>query len=74
MTPEEYIEALKAVQRTLGMVKEDLDRAINKMERRLETGYESFEQDSRLACLAGRECVKLADSKILEIATDKIEY
>ena len=74
MTPEEYIERLREVQRTLDMVKDDLDRAIDKMNRRLETGYESMEQESRLAALAGREYVKLADSSLLEVGTSKIEY
>ena len=74
MTPEEYIEKLKEVQRTLDSVKEDLDRAIDKMNRRIETGYESLEQDSRLAALAGRETIKLVDNKIYEAATTKIEY
>lgn len=74
MTPEEYIEKLKEVQRTLDMVKEDLDRAIDRMQRRIETGYEHLEQDSRLAALAGREYVKLVDSTLLEVGTAKIEY
>lgn len=74
MKPEEYIEKLKEVQRTLDSVKDDLDRAIQRMEKRLETGYESMERDSRLAALAGREYVKLADSSIYEAATAKIEY
>lgn len=74
MTPEEYIEKLKEVQRTLDMIKNDLDRAIVKMQRRIETGYEHLEQESRLAALAGREYVKLADSNIYETATSKIEY
>ena len=74
MTPEEYIEKLKEVQRTLDSVKEDLDRAIDRMQRRIETGYESMERDSRLAALAGREYVKLADSSIYEAATAKIDY
>lgn len=74
MTPEEYIEKLKEVQRTLDSVKEDLDRAIDRMQRRIETGYEHLEQDSRLAALAGREYVKLVDSTLLEIGTSKIEY
>ena len=74
MTPEEYIEKLKEVQRTLDSVKEDIDRAIYKMNRRIETGYESLEQDSRLAALAGRETIKLVDNKIHEAATTKIEY
>ncbi len=74
MTPEEYIEKLKDAQRTLDSVKEDLDRAIYRMQRRIETGFESMERDSRLAALAGRECVKLADSSIYEAATAKIEY
>ena len=74
MIPEEYIEKLKEVQRTLDSVKEDLDRAIDKMQRRIETGYESMERDSRLAALAGREYVKLADRNICEATTAKIEY
>ena len=74
MTPEEYIEKLKEVQRTLDSVKEDLDRAIDRMQRRIETGYESMEQKSRLAALAGREYVKLADSTLLEVGTSKIDY
>lgn len=74
MTPEEYIENLREVQRTLDSVKDDLDRAIDRMQRRIETGYEHLEQDSRLAALAGREYVKLADSSIYEAATAKIEY
>lgn len=74
MTPEEYIEKLKEVQRTLDSVKNDLDRAIDRMQRRIETGYESMEQKSRLAALAGRETVKLVDSTLLEVGTAKIEY
>ncbi len=74
MTPEEYIEKLKEAQRTLDSVKEDLDRAIQRMEKRLETGYEYLEQGSRLAALAGREYVKLADNNIYKAATAEIEY
>ena len=100
MTPEEYIEKLKEAQRTLDSAKEDLDRAIQRMEKRLETGYEYLEQESRLdldraiqrmekrletgyeyleqesrlAALAGREYIKLADSRIFKAATTKIEY
>lgn len=74
MTPEEYIEKLKEMQRTLDDAKEDLGRAIDKMQRRIETGYESMEQDSRLAALAGREYIKLADDIIYATATAKIEY
>ena len=74
MTPEEYIEKLKEAQRTLDSVKEDLDRAIDRMQRRIETGYESMERDSRLAALAGRETVKLVESTLLEVGIAKIEY
>lgn len=74
MTPEEYIEKLKEAQHTLDSVKENLDRAIDKMQRRIETVYESMKQQSRLAALAGREYVKLADGSIYEVATAKIEY
>ena len=74
MTPEEYIEKLKEAQHTLDSAKEDLDRAIQRMEKRLETGYSHQERDSHLAALAGRETVRLADSSILEAATAEIEY
>lgn len=74
MTPDEYIENLKEVQRTLDMAKEDLERAIYKMQRRIETGYYSMEQESRLAALAGRELVKQADISIKKITTAKLEY
>lgn len=74
MTPEEYMEKLMEAQRTLNSAKDDLDRAVYKMQRRIETGYENLEKESRLAALAGREYVKLADSSIYEAATAKIEY
>lgn len=35
MTPEGYIAKLKEAQRTLDMVRNDLDRAIDKMQRRI---------------------------------------
>ena len=74
MTPEEYIEKLKDAQRILDIAKEDLDRAIDRMQRRIETGYDYMEQDSRLSALAGREYTKMADSDIYELATAKIQY
>lgn len=74
MTPEECIEKLKEAQRTLNSVKDDLDRAIQRMERRIETGYESQERDSRLAALAGRELTKMVGDNLMEVATAKIEY
>lgn len=74
MTPKEYMEKLMEVQRTLDIAKDDLDRAVYRMRRRIETGYENLEKDSRLAALAGRECVKLAENNIYEVAIAKIEY
>lgn len=74
MTPEQYIEQLKEVQRTLDSVKEDLENAIFKMQRRIETGYESQERMSRLLVLAGREYIKLASNQLLEAGTATIEY
>lgn len=74
MTPEEYIEKLKEVQRTLDSVKDDLDRAIQRMEKRLETDYESMERDSRLAALAGWADIELTGDQLLKVGTSKIEY
>lgn len=74
MKPEEYIENLAQAQRILGIVKADLDRAIDKMHRRVETGNKDFERDSRLAALAGCEFLKLADSRVFETATSGIDY
>lgn len=71
MTPQEYIEKLKEAQRILDIAKEDLDRAIYRMQRRIETGDFSMEQNSRLSALAGRELAKMVD-EILELATVKI--
>lgn len=74
MTPEEYIEKLKEVQRSLDSVKEDLDRAIYKLERRIETGYENLEKESRMAALAGCVYVKDVEDTILEVASSRIDY
>ena len=74
MTPEEYIKKLKEAHRTLDSAKESLAIAIQRMEKRLETGYSHQERDSRLAALAGRETARLADSSIFEAATAEIEY
>lgn len=71
MTPQEYIEKLKEAQRILDIAKEDLDRAIYRMQRRIETGDDSMEHNSRLSALAGRELAKMVD-EILELATAKI--
>lgn len=74
MTPEEYIRRLKDAQRNLDIAKNNLGRAIDKMQRRIETGYESMEWESRQIALKGREYVKLSDSSIYKVATSKIEY
>lgn len=74
MTPEEYIEKLKTAQHSLDNAKEDLDRAINRMQRRIETGYESMEGNSRLAALAARECIQAAGKDVFETATAKIDF
>lgn len=74
MTPGEYIEKLREVQCTLDSMKNDLDFAIHRMIRRIETGDESMERDSRLVVLAGRESAKLIVDKLLQIGTAKIEY
>lgn len=74
MTPEEYIELLKDAQRTLDNVKIELDRAIQRMEKRLETGYESMEEESQLAAFAGLNYLKMANSKILHTVMSKIKY
>lgn len=74
MTPEEYIEKLKRAQHSLDNAKEDLDRAINRMQRRIETGYGSMERDSRLAALVAYEDIKGTVKDVFETATAKIDY
>lgn len=74
MTPEEYIDKLKDAQRTLHSVTEELDRSIYRMQRRIETGNERLEQDSRLSALAGRGYLMLADSRIHEAVTSFIDF
>lgn len=74
MTPEEYIEKLVETQYTLDSVKEDLDRAIRRMQKRLETGDAAYDMKSRLSSLAALEYVKLAYDQLLKVGTADIEY
>lgn len=74
MTPEEYLEKLKEAQRNLNSAKTEIDIAIQRMEKRLETGYESMEEESQTAAFAGLNYLKLANSKILHTTMSKIEY
>lgn len=74
MTPTEYMEKLLDAQRILDSAKNDLSFAIHRMVRRVDTGDESMERDSRLVVLAGREYIKLVVDRLFEIATSKIEY
>lgn len=74
MTSGEYIEKLTEVLCDLESVKCDLNFAIHRILRRIETGDESMERDSRLVVLAGRESAKLIVDKLLQIGTAKIEY
>lgn len=73
MTTEKYIEQLQEAQRTLTMVKEDLDRAIKLMQRRSETGDKEQEQLSRLSALSSRDYLKEADARIRETALTPIK-
>ena len=73
MTPEEYINKLKDVQRTLDSAKEDLDRAIERMQRSIETGDDKPGRYSRLIALAGREYVLLACDEIYELVMTDID-
>ena len=74
MTPEEYIKKLREVQCTLDSMKNDLDFAVHRMVRRIETGDESMGRGSRRVTLAVREYAKLIVDQLLEIATAKIVY
>ena len=75
MTPEEYMDQLRDVRLSLDSVKVDIERAIHHMERRLITGYENKERDSRLAVGAAREQIKcVVLPKLWETMTAEIEY
>lgn len=74
MTPKEYIKNLRDVQRTLDSAKEDLDRAIDRMQRSIETGDEKPGRYSRLIALAGREYVLLAGDRIYELVMSDIDF
>lgn len=74
MRPEEYIEALKTAKLSLDGVKEDLDRAIQRMERCMESGDESMATSSRLAALAAYEYTKIVQDNLLELAKTKVDY
>ena len=74
MTPEDYKEKLREEIASLESRKNDLERAIQWMERRIETGYENMEQRSRLAALSTADLVKISADNIRMLATSIIEY
>lgn len=74
LTSDEYIEKLKNVQYTLEIVRDDINRSINRMQRRIETGCVSLERDSRLSALAARDFLILAVSDIYEVVTADVDY
>lgn len=73
MRPEEYIEKLKAAQCLIDSAKRDIDRAIYKMQQRIDTGNEKIETDSRERVLIGRAYLRLVDDQLYEAATAKID-
>ena len=74
MTPEKYIEDLKKARRSLEYVKRDIDEAIHCMERRLETGYESCETSSKVACKYAFENATTVQKTIALCSVENIEY
>lgn len=73
MTPEEYIEKLKAAQCLIDSAKRDIDRAIYKMQQRIDTGNEKIETDSCQRVLIGRAYLRLVDDQLYEAATAEIK-
>ena len=74
MKPEEYIEKLRQARMILDLAKDELEKAAEKMQRRLETGYTSMESASFVAAIKAREHIMEADSTLKGVGITDIEY
>lgn len=74
MTPEEYIEKLKEMRRSLSSISHNIDEAVYNMNRRLETGYEVCENSSKIATKFAFEGAKNLEKELAILTVSDIEY
>jgi len=74
MTPEEYIEQLKKMRRSLKNIENNIDSAIYNMERRLETGYEICETSSKISVGYAFGGATTMQKTLASVKDAKIEY
>lgn len=74
LTPERYMTIIDIVLRRLKEAEQRLQESKDFMEKRLETGYEHYEQKSSLRICNALAIVRQQDVSLMEILNCKIEY
>ena len=74
LTPERYMTCIDIVLRRLKEVEQQLQDSKDFMEKRLETGYEHYEQKSIDSMCDALAIIKQQDVSLMETLNYKIEY
>lgn len=74
LTPERYMTCIDIVLRRLKEAEQQLQDSKNFMEKRLETGYEHYEQKSIDSMCDALAIIKQQDVSLMETLNYKIEY
>ena len=74
LTPERYMTCIDIVLRRLKEAEQQLQDSKDFMEKRLETGYEHYEQKSIDSMCDALAIIKQQDASLMETLNYKIEY
>jgi len=74
LTPERYMTCIDIVLRRLKEAEQQLQKSKEFMEKRLETGYEHYEQKSIDSMCDALAIIKRQDVSLMETLNYKIEY
>lgn len=74
VTPEQYIEALKGCRKRVYKIYYPIDDSIYNMERRLETGYSSLEDQSKKALKNAVEFSENITKELKRLYNSEIKY
>lgn len=74
LTPERYMVCIDVVLRRLKEAEQQLQKSKDFMEKRLETGYEHYEQKSIDSMCDALAIIKQQDVSLMETLNYKIEY
>ena len=74
LTPERYMVCIDVVLRRLREAEQQLQKSKDFMEKRLETGYEHYEQKSTDSMCNALAIVKQQDTSLMEILNCQIIY